>query len=412
MQRAGYWSHSFFSASFLTLCVVYLLAFLLELFEISALAGAAVELSEESSIAFKSEDLAALEDWIPKLEFGAAVQFREEVKFGNSTNSTGGGRRRLSSDDGHRNLVRAQDRRKLVHPLFGSSHRALHETNHSALPLLRSLASLGDEYGNVTKTDYNFTACPVNTTTESACAKIKNLRLDIGAIADMIKPVLEKIVDGKDGYLDKVVPPLKPLNEPIEPMEALTGQSWTILDVADIYVGKAKAGTDTVRKIIEIYDGIVSLYEKFAGGDDIILADECDILAGFACTGGLAEVVKNETRRLRRLQEIETWESIFVPVDRAGFNVTTAESAHHRYLAETPCYTKQADCNWTCTPCSGKAKKAGCNAAKLKCNGQNIEGLELPFLSDPMSLLELLKGGDIVRLFVILLFAQWPLFIF
>lgn len=357
-----------------------------ELFEITAIAGAALEIGDDSEIGFGGDGFEKVEDWIPKLKLGVAVQLREVVSFGGSST----GRRRLSSTDGHKSLVNEDAFAHVIHPPEGSIHRRLYDTNHSAVPLLRStarsLGSLGGEAGDIINTEFQFDACPVDVTVDdNACAKVSNIRLDIESIRELLLPIIREFVnDDEDGYLDQVVVPVLFLDATIEPLKSLTGQEWTILDIAEIYFGKEKSGADTVRKIIEIYRGIQTFVSGLENADGIVLAEECDILDGFKCIGGLSgDGSEDDGDDGRRLMEME---SVFVPVDRAGLPMTLASSVNHRDLMSCDSLD-----------CSGLMgfQKAKCGKEVLKCKGESIDGLRFPPLSDPLSLLKLLKKEDI-----------------
>ena len=64
----------------------------------------------------------------------------------------------------------------------------------------------------------------------AACARMNDIRLNIGKIQDMIKPILEKLVnDDKDGLFDQVAVPLKQLVTPLPGISDMTGQDVTFL---------------------------------------------------------------------------------------------------------------------------------------------------------------------------------------
>jgi hypothetical protein len=48
----------------------------------------------------------------------------------------------------------------------------------------------------------------------------------------------------------------------------------SVLDIAELSSKAAKTVT-TVRKVISVYKSLVSFYEKFSGGDNILIADNC-----------------------------------------------------------------------------------------------------------------------------------------
>jgi hypothetical protein len=129
-----------------------------------------------------------------------------------------------------------------------------------------------------------------NLNANDLCAKVSSISLNIEKIAEQLNPILEKFVniETEKGYLDEICIPLGELNKVIEPLAELTGQSWTMLDIAEMFLGD-KSGAPTVRTILKIYEDIKEFAKSFSDGE-IVLAEECDALTGFTCCGGVAPV--------------------------------------------------------------------------------------------------------------------------
>ena len=176
------------------------------------------------------------------------------------------------SSDKRRSLT-VLDRRRLANMIPEHAHRGL-----------RMLCS--DEVLDV-QID-----CPVNITArEFACAQLNDIRFDIGKLKDMIDPILEKMVNsGNTGYFDQVAKPLLFLNAPIPGISDVAKKAITILDFAELLVGKG-SGVESVRTVLWIYRVMKNISELFrsATNDGILLADFCRFKPGKAvlCTEGL-----------------------------------------------------------------------------------------------------------------------------
>ena len=57
-----------------------------------------------------------------------------------------------------------------------------------------------------------------------ACARLADIRLDVTKIKDLVEPILEKIVNGKDGFFDEIIIPMLFLNDPVPGISELTGK--------------------------------------------------------------------------------------------------------------------------------------------------------------------------------------------
>lgn len=298
------------------------------LFKIGALAGATLH-APNITLAFDgngNEVLEKVEGWIPELELELAAQFREEIG---------------SVGDSDRAFTR-RSRELLGHP---------------AQALLRSLAATDPL--DILNEDFSFEPCPVNASDANACAKITNVSLVIDKVEDLVKSILGKVANGKDGYLDDVVGPLQKLNTSLPGISDITQRDISVLDIAEIFIGE-KSGADTVRKLLKIYEKIKNLFDIFGQGY-LLLASECDLLNGFSCSGGLSDADNSNGRQVG--QQV-------VPSGPVTLN------------------ERRLECdawNFTCMK-DDLAKKAGGVA----------EGLEFPVLTDPVSVLKLLQGEDIV----------------
>jgi len=160
-----------------------------------------------------------------------------------------------------------------------------------------------------------------------------------------------------------------------------------------IYYGD-KSGAATVRTIIEIYYDINDLVSKFVETESLVIAEECDIMDGFTCTGGLFD-----RRRALTSRKYPELYGIFDLEDSSGLPQTPLEIAEDERSLSSGCdtsFTTDEDCtDGDCTTCTGTTK-VKCQAYKLKCLGTSVEGLSIPFMSDLTSLVGLLSGDDIV----------------
>ena len=189
-----------------------------DLFTIRATAAATVSLPD---VSFEVNgdlfgDLSSITDWLPRLEAEVYVQARKEVSTEDDTATTSTTRRELRS----------------AIPYL-EKHPDIEE--HPALDLFRSLDAA--EEGGLLSSDFNFTQCNL-ATGETFCAKLINLSLNMEKIADLIKPVLNDITNAvKDGFLDDIVGPLIPLNEPLPGVSDILGRDISVLDVAQVSSG-------------------------------------------------------------------------------------------------------------------------------------------------------------------------------
>lgn len=340
-----------------------------DLFVIGAIAGATLEI-EQGVISLDLDE--SVNKYIPRLNFGVAAHFRKELVLKESANVT--------DAVGSRRLLHVGNRR-----LVGKIHEG---SDHPALPLLRSLGECGNEAdaNRVADKDFEFKKCPADGIEKIACVVLTNITLQADGIKELVEPIVNEFVNvEKDGLLDEIVRPLEPLREPIPGVSEITGKAVSVLDIAEAFDG-AGSGVQTVRTMFKIYDGMSELAKTLAELEGVLLAETCDVLAGFNCTGGLKGGDDDEERRL---VETTYYDPFGSSIDAFGLPMTP------RILAACP--APDADCLPAKAPAScTKVQKAKFNAARLKCKAGSIEGLSFPILSNPLDALELLSGGDIV----------------
>ncbi len=156
-----------------------------------------------------------------------------------------------------------------------------------------------------------------------------------------------------------------------------------------------KSGAPTVRRIIQTYKQINELIGGFLEDGGLLLADECDVLDGFNCTGG---VFADERRRLT-MRVSDSMSQVFEFEDPSFLPMTPSHLIElERGLQSSTCTPTSfviPDCVGTCTGCTGTTKVT-CQKNYLFCKGRSVNGLTFPFMSDLTSVVGLLSGGDIV----------------
>jgi hypothetical protein len=159
-----------------------------------------------------------------------------------------------------------------------------------------------------------------------------------------------------------------------------------------IFYGE-KSGAATVRTIIQIYNQISDLAEKFLDEEGLVIAEVCDIVDGFTCTGGVIDALK---RRIRTRRMDEGAHGIFDMEDAAGRPLTSITAAQRSLQGCDTTFTTDANCEdgSVCTISACASEKTKCRAKKMACLGKNVEGLSFPFMSDLPSLVNLISGGD------------------
>ena len=111
--------------------------------------------------------------------------------------------------------------------------------------------------------------CPVDTSAgQFACVRVSNIRLDIGVLPLLVKPILLKLVNpeannGLDkmldwGMFDILAVPLSILAERIPGISDVAGRDINLLDIAEAYFGK-ECGAPVVRVLIQIWKGELSI---------------------------------------------------------------------------------------------------------------------------------------------------------
>ena len=221
-----------------------------------------------------SGDFGTFAEWIPQINFNAGAQYRKTITLGESS----AGRRRLvGAMDAEDSRLKPADINSLGSLHHGSDHESLwilHMLRDyygdsqvqerqpavlgydgKALALIdepetdRGLVELEASWLELDASEFDLCG---DLNADALCAKVSSINLDIEKIAEQVRPILEKFVnvdeesdDFENGYLDKICIPLGELNKVIEALETLTGQSWTMLDVAEMFLGD-KSGAPTV----------------------------------------------------------------------------------------------------------------------------------------------------------------------
>lgn len=134
-----------------------------------------------------------VQDYVPSLEAGIATQAREEfILF------PGGRKTKGFQEDEAENGERG---RQLQMQLRERSEWLAPE--HGAYQLLRSLQS-----SNLLDPDFEYPLCPIVDEDQIFCGRALRLTLNLGKIAEVILPILEKFANGENtGILDAILDP-------------------------------------------------------------------------------------------------------------------------------------------------------------------------------------------------------------
>lgn len=152
-----------------------------------------------------------------------------------------------------------------------------------------------------------------------------------------------------------------------------------------------KSGAPTVRRIIQTYKQINDLVGSFLENGGLLLADRCDVLDGFSCTGGLFSSRRKLTARVS-----DDVSQIFDFEDTWYLPITPSRLIDHdRELQSCQLTFDLPDCSGNCSGCTGM-NSVTCRKNYLQCKGNSVNGLTFPFMSDLTSVVNLLTGGDIV----------------
>jgi len=339
-----------------------------DLFQICATAAAGLTVeSTNVALDLPIPGLEKVQDWIPSIKISEshttnAIEaiVKKEVTIGSRSTARG------------RSLTVA-DRRRLENSISNQDHRGLRLLCEDLL-------------------DIDIKQCKVDGVRQFACAGIYDIKLDVGKIQDLASQVLGKVANGHDGAFDKVALPLVKLDERLPGISDIAGRKITVLDIAEIFVGK-ESGVDTVRLVLKIYRSIVELSNLFQAGG-ILLAERCEFRPGLKsrCEGGLADFAKDDGSR-RQLQLAKEMEETFVTYDLSGHPISPA----HRFMTEkcTPTFDPKEDCAGSCDGCERGRDTVKCEGRFLRCKANSIEGLSFPFMNNPASCLGLLSGKDI-----------------
>ena len=214
-------------------------------------------------------------------------------------------------------------------------------------------------------------------------------------------------------FIDKIFEPLEPLRKPLPGISDIAGKDISALTIAEIYVGPAKSGADTVRQAFRVYDGLSELASQFSDTGPLELAKQCDLLAGFTCCGYLQEEeCKREPPTFSRLLQEQPEDHFFdnaTAIDYPVHSLVQVGSASDRHLSTSSCPNPDRfdvpeycgdNCNkGTCDHIDicGKCKGIKQKKCRLKCRANGVKGLSFPFLDDPFgSMTTLFQKEDIV----------------
>jgi hypothetical protein len=348
-----------------------------DLFVIGAIAGATI-LVEKAEVSVDVPVLGVVNQYIPKLNFGVAAHFRKVIDIKPSESVS----RRLRHGP-YRSLLHDGNRR-----LVGRLHEG---SDHPAWPLLRSLRGLetGTD-GSVAGEEFIFGPCPADGINITACAVVTDITLDVEEIALLVSPIVDEFVnEAKTGVLDLIVNPLEPMRAPIPGVKEITGKKVSVLDVAEAF-DSLGSGVATVRTLFQIYDDLRDLADQLRDLEGILLAEVCDVLAGFNCTGGLSDTFDSDDRRLVDATYYDPFGSSVDAFDLPMTPRILGTCTTSFTKGECKDLTAQGECG-----CTGTAK-AKCLAKLTACKVGSIEGLSFPLLESPLDALALLSGGDVV----------------
>ena len=166
-----------------------------DLFQVCAAAAGGILVNEITTVQIDIdvEGFDDVQPWIPSLAIDQIdVLVRKEFNFGQSN------RRRMTE----------VDRRRLKESIPPDAHRAhRHLCADEALP---------------TKLE---ASCAVNDD-GFACAQLTEIRLKTDLLEKLVEPILENLVNVKtnEGFLDRIVKPLLPLEEPIPGISDISGK--------------------------------------------------------------------------------------------------------------------------------------------------------------------------------------------
>lgn len=272
--------------------------------------------------------------------------------------------------------------------------------------------------------------CPVNNDAgELFCAKISNVRLDIGPIPKLVEPILRKLVNPPDNnaMFDIIAVPLSILDLRIPGLSDVAGTKINLLDIAETFLGK-ECGAPTVRIVLGIWRGMQSLAKLFASADEdgILLARECLFKAsGMRCYGGaidLAEDIRAIFGSREMLELAQRMEEVFPTYDLSGERITTVHTHYRRLNAACATTFVKPACYGTCLNCASPKLETECKVKQLQCKGEAATGVMFPFsklhvmldrilsrtvnsilslpatVSEPASVLNYFVGGDFIIL--------------
>ncbi|CAB9505193.1 Kringle domain [Seminavis robusta] len=279
---------------------------------------------------------------------------------------------------------------------------------HPARQLVEAIRHL--VRNDILEEDFDFVEggfCAVDTTQEEGgCLEVQALAVNTKKLKEQIDPFIEFFVTGDvDGALDNIAQPLLPLNDPVPGVSEVVGEDTSILDFAE-QDSRFRAGAQALKKFIEVYLSIKDFAAKFEENDGVVtIADTCDVLAGFKCSGAMFGELEEEGRQLEVTADAH---EIFALASKEGLPISPADHALRRQL-DSSCDTDGSTCTdgtfggdcstascCATTSCkkNEKVKKAKCLKEKIKCKASGIDGLTFPFLEDPTLMIGIITGDD------------------
>ena len=202
-----------------------------DLFQISATAAGGIIVDSATmalEIPIDNDVFKDINKWIPRLNIGHTPGFNAVDAIVKKTITVGSRPSSLTP----RPPTKAPASRRLEETTQSPSSRAivggLYEADHRRLE--RSIPSNAHRALQMLCEDSVFPKgfdpeanCPVEEG-GFACARLADIKLDAKEIVHLVKPILEKIVNGKDGAFDEIIIPMLFLNDPVPGISELTGK--------------------------------------------------------------------------------------------------------------------------------------------------------------------------------------------
>jgi len=330
----------------------------LDLFQITAVAGATISSSAEFYVSFGEGGgiFSQVGNAIPRFKADIVAQAYKRIG-------------EMKEPD-RRNLLSTTNHRKL-----------LNEEVDETLDILRWLSAedsssdtlIGHGYGG------EWAACPV-TMESPLCAKVKNVELDISSFRDALPAMLHPITNkDRTGYMDRVTKDFEFLTKSISDFigKDIINDDTTLLEYAGIFC--SKCNPDSITRLLELYRRLQKLQESMddfmEATGNIALADECDFLNGLRCVKTVVD--QNLKNRVIFPKNIDQ---------------SVKKSDKKKKNKKNKKRTLASRCDINCEGCPDAI-------GYLKCSVSAVEGLLFPFLDDPSKIITLLSGShiDLIR---------------